>query len=57
MRSLSPLVLEVKPTLESRGSLDDLYKTMHKLRQKNPADIFSYMSMWVIYFFHIENRG
>lgn len=27
-------VFGVKPSLESRGSLDDLYKTIHELRQK-----------------------
>jgi hypothetical protein len=37
-------VLGVKPTLESL-SLGDLYKTMHGLRQKNLADVFSYMLM------------
>ncbi|KAJ5900542.1 uncharacterized protein N7473_004612 [Penicillium subrubescens] len=41
-------VLGVKPTLESL-SLGDLYKTMHGLRQKNLADVFSYMLMFFYY--------
>ncbi|KAJ5453561.1 uncharacterized protein N7458_004517 [Penicillium daleae] len=43
-------VFGVKPTLESRGSLDDLYRTMHELRQKNPGDVFSFLSMFFYYY-------
>ncbi|GLI79022.1 hypothetical protein PoHVEF18_007344 [Penicillium ochrochloron] len=35
---------------ESPGSLDDLYKTMHELRQKNPADVLSDISMFFYYY-------
>lgn len=34
-------------TLEKRGSLEDLYKTMHDKRMKSPQDIYSYMSLYV----------
>ncbi|GKZ36205.1 hypothetical protein AbraIFM66950_007201 [Aspergillus brasiliensis] len=37
-------------TLEKRGSLEDLYKTMHDLRTKNPQDIYSYMSLFFYYY-------
>ena len=34
-------------TLEKRGSLEDLYKTMHDKRMQSPQDIYSYMSLYV----------
>lgn len=40
-------VYGIKPTLESRGTLTDLYESMHQMREKNPADVFSYMSLYV----------
>ncbi|KAL4794825.1 hypothetical protein BDV19DRAFT_379176 [Aspergillus venezuelensis] len=38
-------VYGVPATLEKRGSLDDLYKTMHEMRAKDPQNIYSYMSL------------
>ncbi|KAH8422566.1 NmrA-like family protein [Aspergillus melleus] len=43
-------VYGTKPSLESRGSLEDLYKTMHEKREKNPMDIYSYMSLFFYYY-------
>ncbi|RDW93632.1 NmrA-like family protein [Aspergillus mulundensis] len=43
-------VYGVPVTLEKRGSLDDLYKTMHELRAKEPQNIYSYMSMFFYYY-------
>ncbi|KAK1149586.1 hypothetical protein N8T08_005135 [Aspergillus melleus] len=43
-------VYGIKPSLESRGSLEDLYKTMHEKREKNPMDIYSYMSLFFYYY-------
>ncbi|KAF4770833.1 hypothetical protein HAV15_013195 [Penicillium sp. str.  len=40
----------IKPTLESHGSLEELYKTMHDKREKNPTDIYSYMSLFFYYY-------
>ncbi|KAI9043064.1 nmrA-like family protein [Aspergillus affinis] len=40
----------VKPSLESRESLDDLYKTMHEKRAQSPMDIYGYMSMFFYYY-------
>ncbi|GJP88483.1 hypothetical protein CBS115989_8528 [Aspergillus niger] len=37
-------------TLEKRGSLEDLYKTMHDKRMKSPQDIYSYMSLFFYYY-------
>ncbi|GKZ81758.1 hypothetical protein AnigIFM56816_006280 [Aspergillus niger] len=37
-------------TLEKRGSLQDLYKTMHDKRMKSPQDIYSYMSLFFYYY-------
>ncbi|GAA87871.1 NmrA-like family protein [Aspergillus luchuensis IFO 4308] len=37
-------------TLENRGSLEDLYKTMHDKRTKSPQDIYSYMSLFFYYY-------
>ncbi|KAL2782779.1 hypothetical protein BJX66DRAFT_345530 [Aspergillus keveii] len=39
------VVYGVPVKLEKRGSLDDLYRTMHDLRAKNPQNIYSYMSL------------
>ncbi|RDH29012.1 NAD(P)-binding protein [Aspergillus welwitschiae] len=36
--------------LEKRGSLEDLYKTMHDKRMKSPQDIYSYMSLFFYYY-------
>lgn len=38
-------IYRVEPTLDSRDFLEDLYKMMHELRKRNPADINDYMSM------------
>ncbi|KAJ5721451.1 nmrA-like family protein [Penicillium malachiteum] len=50
----SPLLFEkvygIKPTLESNGSLDDLYKLMHVKREKIPEDIYSYISLFFYYY-------
>ncbi|PLB50922.1 NmrA-like family protein [Aspergillus steynii IBT 23096] len=43
-------VYGVKAKLESLGSLDDLYKTMHDKRASNPADFYSYMSLFFYYY-------
>ncbi|KAL4744759.1 hypothetical protein BDW72DRAFT_208760 [Aspergillus terricola var. indicus] len=43
-------VYGVPVTLEKRGSLDDLYKTMHDLRGKTPQDVYSYMSLFFYYY-------
>ncbi|PLB54792.1 NAD(P)-binding protein [Aspergillus steynii IBT 23096] len=40
----------VPVTLEKRGSLDDLYKTMHDLRAKSPQNIYSYMPLFFYYY-------
>ncbi|KAL2802584.1 nmrA-like family protein [Aspergillus granulosus] len=40
----------VPAKLERRGSLDDLYRTMHDLRAKSPQDIYSYMSLFFYYY-------
>ncbi|KAJ6028744.1 hypothetical protein N7540_004320 [Penicillium herquei] len=40
----------IKPTLESNGSLDDLYKLMHEKREKTPEDIYGYMSLFFYYY-------
>ncbi|CEN60825.1 hypothetical protein ASPCAL03258 [Aspergillus calidoustus] len=37
-------VYGVPVKLEQRGYLDDLYRTMRDLRDRNPQDIYSYMS-------------
>ncbi|KAL4946751.1 hypothetical protein BDV06DRAFT_75 [Aspergillus oleicola] len=39
-------VYGVEAKLESRGSLDDLYETMHERREENPEDVFSYLEMY-----------
>lgn len=38
-------VYHVKPALESLGSLEDLYKHMHEVWDKDPAAAMSYMPM------------
>ncbi|KAB8200611.1 NmrA-like family protein [Aspergillus parasiticus] len=40
----------VKASLMRLGSLDDLYKFMHEKRAQNPADIYSYMSLFFYYY-------
>ncbi|OKL63972.1 hypothetical protein UA08_00803 [Talaromyces atroroseus] len=40
----------IKPTLQSHGSLDALYKIMYEKREKNPADIYGYMSLFYYYY-------
>ncbi|KAF7515008.1 hypothetical protein G7054_g14817 [Neopestalotiopsis clavispora] len=39
-----------KPTLQRLGSLEDLKTRMHKMRAENPADIYSYMSLFSMYY-------
>lgn len=39
-----------RPQLERLGSLDDLYKLMHELREKYPQDPFKYMAMFYQYY-------
>lgn len=41
-------VYGVPAKLERRGSLEELYTTMHALREKNPQDVYSYMSLYVL---------
>ncbi|KAL4958122.1 hypothetical protein BDW69DRAFT_179909 [Aspergillus filifer] len=36
--------------LKKRGSLDDLYKTMHGMRAKDPQNVYSYMSLFFYYY-------
>ncbi|KAI2780439.1 nmrA-like family protein [Daldinia loculata] len=43
-------VYGVKPKLENHGSLDDLFKHMHSLREKDPQNIFSYMFLFYQYY-------
>ncbi|KAI1472667.1 nmrA-like family protein [Daldinia caldariorum] len=43
-------VYGVKLGLESQGSVDELYKHMHELRQKDPQNIFSYMFLFFQYY-------
>ncbi|KAL4886413.1 NmrA-like family protein [Aspergillus karnatakaensis] len=43
-------VYGVKATLKRRGSLDELYNLMHELRQKDPANIYSYVSLFFYYY-------
>ncbi|KAL5355540.1 hypothetical protein BJX96DRAFT_170765 [Aspergillus floccosus] len=43
-------VYGVPVTLEKRGSLEDLYKTMHDLRAKNSQEIYSYMPLFFYYY-------
>ncbi|CAG8020854.1 unnamed protein product [Penicillium olsonii] len=43
-------VYGIKPSLESRGSLDDLYKLMHQMRDESPSNIYGYMSMFFYYY-------
>ena len=40
-------VYGIKPALESRGSLKDLYQCMYEKREKSPADVYSYMPLYV----------
>ncbi|KAI1656400.1 nmrA-like family protein [Daldinia decipiens] len=40
----------VKPKLESHGSVDDLFKHMHGLREKTPQNIYSYMFLFFQYY-------
>ncbi|KAF3055184.1 hypothetical protein GL218_07359 [Daldinia childiae] len=40
----------VKPKLENHGSVDDLFKHMHGLREKDPQNIFSYMFLFFQYY-------
>ncbi|KAM0293825.1 hypothetical protein ACHAO9_001511 [Fusarium lateritium] len=43
-------VYGVKPKLERLGSLEDLKLKMHTLREKNPAEIYSYMPLFFMYY-------
>ncbi|KAF2789278.1 NAD(P)-binding protein [Melanomma pulvis-pyrius CBS 109.77] len=43
-------VYHVKPALESRGSLEDLYKRMHEVRDEDPAAAINYMPMFYNYY-------
>ncbi|KAK4947717.1 hypothetical protein LTR66_014176, partial [Elasticomyces elasticus] len=43
-------VYGVKTSLERLGSLDELYKIMHEKRAQNPADFYSYMSLFFYYY-------
>ncbi|KAL4963756.1 NmrA-like family protein [Aspergillus stella-maris] len=43
-------VYGIKAKLESRGSLDDLYKTMHKRQEEKPEDVYSYLAMFFYYY-------
>ncbi|VUC26619.1 unnamed protein product [Clonostachys rosea] len=43
-------VYGVKPNLERLGSLEDLKTKMHALREKNSADIYSYMPLFFTYY-------
>ncbi|KAF4968325.1 hypothetical protein FSARC_4271 [Fusarium sarcochroum] len=44
-------VYGVKPRLERLGSLEDLKTKMHALREKNPADIYSYLALFFMYYY------
>lgn len=37
-----------EPKLERLGTLDDLKTQMYALQKENPADVFSYMSLYVL---------
>ncbi|EWZ81102.1 hypothetical protein NW765_015579 [Fusarium oxysporum] len=43
-------VYGVKPNLERLGSLEDLKAKMHALREKNAADVYSYMPLFFMYY-------
>ncbi|OOF93251.1 hypothetical protein ASPCADRAFT_508996 [Aspergillus carbonarius ITEM 5010] len=43
-------VYGVTPTLEKRGSLDELYKHMHSLRSENPQNVYGYMALFFYYY-------
>ncbi|KAI9929716.1 hypothetical protein ASPWEDRAFT_41070 [Aspergillus wentii DTO 134E9] len=43
-------VYGIKPTMERLGSLDDLYKHMHQLREQSPENIYAYMSLFFYYY-------
>ncbi|KAI1141694.1 nmrA-like family protein [Hypoxylon sp. FL0543] len=43
-------VYGVKPKLECRGSLDDLYRHMHEMRKKEPQNLFAYMFLFFQYY-------
>ncbi|KAE8155072.1 nmrA-like family protein [Aspergillus avenaceus] len=43
-------VYGVKATLERRGSLDDLFKTIHRMREEDPSNIYAYMSLLFYYY-------
>ncbi|OMP84326.1 hypothetical protein BK809_0000333 [Diplodia seriata] len=43
-------VYKAKPTLKRLGSLEDLYKRMHALREQDPANVFQYMPLFYMYY-------
>lgn len=49
-------VYGIKPTLESHGSLNDLYKLMHEKREKEPANVYGYMSLYVLLIRHYPEK-
>ncbi|EMR62440.1 putative -like family protein [Eutypa lata UCREL1] len=40
----------IKPKLERLGSLEDLKTRMHALRAEKPSNVFSYMSLYYLYY-------
>ena len=40
-------VYNIKPSMQTLGSLEDLYKHMHETRAKDPSAVMSYMPMLV----------
>lgn len=43
-------VYQTKPQLENAGSLADLYKNMHEIREKDPSAFFSYIPLFYQYY-------
>lgn len=46
-------VYGVENKMESRSSLDDLYKHMHDARENDPQNIYSYMALYALYSFDL----
>ncbi|RAK99441.1 NmrA-like family protein [Aspergillus ibericus CBS 121593] len=43
-------VYGIKPSLERRGSLDELYEHMHNLRSEDPQNVYGYMALFFYYY-------
>ncbi|KAF4631212.1 hypothetical protein G7Y89_g6920 [Cudoniella acicularis] len=43
-------VYKEEPKLQCLGSLEELYKTMHATRDRNPKDFYAWLGMWYTYY-------